>query len=160
MPAAAEQKTQRSTEKKGEVAKVGNLTKSFELRYVATGRAVASSVLAVDRPKVTGDWAGERETQFYDLTVFGDMAENVAACLTKGMRVVVIGNAELQHWADHEGQERVSRAIVVTAIGPDLRWATAQVNKVRRRVPAERPGTNGAATNAPAPPDGIADEDF
>ena len=48
------------------------------------------------RPMVPGDWGGERETDFYDVTAFGSLAVNAAQCLAKGTRVVVTGREEVR----------------------------------------------------------------
>ena len=146
-----EAKPGRQVEKKGEVHKVGNLTRQPELRYLPNGTAVVSTGLAVDRPKVPGNWAGERETMFYELTIFRDLAENAPASLTKGTRVLLVGNAELEHWTDNEGQARTTKRIIVNAIGPDVRWATVTVNRIERRGPGK---------TADEPSAGTSDEDF
>lgn len=136
----ASERDGRSTEKKGTTAKVGNLTHDVELSYSPNGTAIAHTGLAVERPKETGNWAGERVTNFYSVSLFGSVAENAAACLRKGMRVIVVGNAELQHWKDKDGTERTGKQIAANAIGPDLRWATAQVAKVTRKGPGTEDG--------------------
>jgi single-strand DNA-binding protein len=122
--------TEKHIEKKGEVAKVGNLTREPELRFAPSGTAIVSTSLAVDRPKVAGDWAGERETSFYEVTAFGSLGEHVVESLPKGTRVVVIGNAEIEHWVDREGRPRTTKRIIANAIGPDLRWARAAVERI------------------------------
>lgn len=132
---------ERSTKKLGEVARIGNLTKDFELSFSDKGTPYAQGGLAVDTPKTPGDWAGERQTTFIDLVVFRSLAENAAACLKKGMRVVVVGDAEVESWTGDDGKARSSKRILVTGIGPDLRWATAIVNKASR---------NGHAANVVA----------
>jgi single-strand DNA-binding protein len=119
------------TKKLGEVARVGNLTRDFEERTSPSGTVYATTGLAVERPRVPGDWAGERQTTFYDLVVFRSLAENAAKCLAKGDRVVVVGDAEVETWTGDDGQEHTARKILVNGIGPDLRWAVAQVTKVR-----------------------------
>jgi len=123
------EKPERNVEKKGEVAKVGNLTREPELRFTPGGITVASTGLAVERPKTPGNWAGERLTEFYELTAFGSLGEHVVECLHKGTRVVVTGNAEVETWVDGEGKSRTTKRIITNAIGPDLRWARATVER-------------------------------
>jgi single-strand DNA-binding protein len=142
------EKPERHVEKKGEVGKVGNLTRDPELRYSASGTAVCSTGLAVERPKTPGDWAGERTVEFYELTVFGSLCEHVAECLHKGTRVVVVGAAEVETWMDKEGKERTTKRIIANAIGPDLRWARATVERVERSTST---GNNGKAEKEDEP---------
>jgi single stranded DNA-binding protein len=127
---------QRRVEDKGEAAKIGNLTKALELRFAQSGTAYARSSIAVDQPKEPGNWSGERETHFYELTLFGSLAENAAHTFQKGDRVVVVGRAELEHWTDDEGKERTSKKIVANGIGPDVRFTTATIERAKRRTAA------------------------
>jgi single stranded DNA-binding protein len=127
---------QRRVEEKGEVAKIGNLTKPLDLRFAQSGTAYARSSIAVDQPKEPGNWSGGRETHFYELTLFGSVAENATQSFQKGDRVVVIGRAELEHWIDDEGKERMSKKIVANGIGPDLRFTTVTIERAKRRTGA------------------------
>lgn len=120
----------RKSTSKGKTSKVGNLTRDLELRFADNGTAYAHARLAVEDPVIPGDWSGERVTSFYDLTIFGEMAEHAAQSTEKGMRVVVIGRAELEEYTDTDGQRQTAKKILVDAIGPDLRWATAEVVKL------------------------------
>lgn len=120
----------RKSTPKGKTSKVGNLTRDLELRFADSGGAYTHCRLAVEDPVTPGDWSGERVTSFYDLTIFGDMAEHAAQSLGKGTRVVVIGRAELEEYTDENGERCTAKKILVDAIGPDLRWATATVEKV------------------------------
>ena len=115
-----------------------------------TRTAVVRSGLAVDRPKAAGDWAGEQVTDFYELTIFNEIAENARKSLAKGTRVVVVGDAQVEKWTGADGQERTTKRIIVKAIGPDLRWATAKVERTKRPTPGpstESPRTSLGDTN-------------
>jgi single-strand DNA-binding protein len=145
VPDTTEQQTnERNIRKLGEVHKVGNLTRDLDVRYSPNGTGVVRSGLAVDRPKVAGDWSGEQVTDFYELTIFNQLGQNASKSLAKGTRVVVVGDAEVDNWTGDDGQERTTKRIIVKAIGPDLRWATATVERTNRpmsRPPTERPET-------------------
>jgi hypothetical protein len=47
------------------------------------------------------------------------------------MRAVVVGRCEVQHWVADNGQPRMSKRILSDAVGPDLRWATVVVERIR-----------------------------
>lgn len=143
-------KPKRQVEKKGAVARIGNLTRDPELRFGASGTAYANAGLAVETPKEPGNWSGERETVFYELTFFGSLAENAVASLRKGERVVVIGKAEVETWQGDDGKPRTTKRILVDGCGPDLRWATATPARTGRTAPAE-PSTIEAATEEEEP---------
>jgi single-strand DNA-binding protein len=144
--------TERRVEAKGSIAKTGNLTRDMELRFGnESGVAFCRFGLAVETPKERGQWSGERDTTFYECTAFGSLAEHVVE-LKKGTRVNVIGQGELEHWRDGEGNNRTTKRIVVDACGPDLRWATATVERDRRQRSSAEPAAQTADTSA--------DEDF
>jgi len=115
-----------------QVVKVGNLTRDPKRLRSDSGVDYAVCGLAVDTPTVIDDDNGkrvERETRFYDLVCFGTLAENVTACLHKGMRVIVAGRSEIRAYTGDDGSTRVVDRIVADAIGPELRWARAKVTK-------------------------------
>jgi single-strand DNA-binding protein len=113
-----------------EIVRVGNLTRDPDRGFgKERGTPFARFGLAVNRPKVPGDWAGEMLTTFYEVAVFGSLAENVCETLEKGARVVVAGRPEIETWTDNDGQPRETRKIIANAVGPDLRWATAVIKR-------------------------------
>jgi single-strand DNA-binding protein len=115
------------------VTKIGNLTSEPELRFAeSTGKAYCRMRIGVSTPVKAGDWAGERRTDFYDVTAFGSLAENAAESLDKGDRIVVTGQGELRSWTGDNGVEHKGKVIVADALGPDLRWATASVVRTTR----------------------------
>jgi single-strand DNA-binding protein len=114
-----------------EVTKIGNLVKDPELRYTTKGQALCEVDLAVNsRP------GEEKDTEFYRLLIFGPMGENVSESdLGKSSRVIVVGSPDVENWPDKDNPEiiRTRKKIFVTAIGPDLRFATVStVTRVHR----------------------------
>lgn len=101
----------------------GNLVKDPELDRTDGCRAVLNFRIAVDEA------GGSRgETGFFGCVAWGDLAENLAASLAKGQRVVVTG--ELKHRTyEVEGESRSVTEVRVTDAGPSLLWATATVEK-------------------------------
>jgi len=122
--------------------KVGNLTRDPELRFGAKGTPFARAGLAVNRPKTPGNWRGEQVSDFYEITCFGEMAEHAAESLGKGMRVIVVGRAEIEHWKDDTGADRTTKRIIAREVSPSLRWATVIVERV---AGGSSPATNGNA---------------
>ena len=58
------------------------------------------------------------------------MAENVAESLTKGSRALVTGRLQVRTYERRDGGTGVATEVIADEIGPSLRWATAQVEKV------------------------------
>ena len=113
------------------VTLVGNLTRDPELRFTTGGRGVASFGLAVNRRyQQNGEW--QEQTSYFNIVAWGQMGENAAATLTKGMRVLVTGRLEQREYTTREGDKRTAIEINADEIGPSLRWATAQVERTPR----------------------------
>ena len=84
---------------------MGNLTRDPELRYTASGAAVASFGLAVNRKFKQGEeW--KDEVCFVDITVWAKQGENCAQYLNKGSLVFLEGRLNYQTWEADGGQKR------------------------------------------------------
>lgn len=144
------------------VTVAGNITRDPELRFTPSGQAVATFGLAVNRRwqnRQTNDW--EEATSFFDITCWGQMAENVSESLPKGARVLVTGRLEQRSWENQEGERRSKVEIIADEVGPSLRWATAEVTKNERRSGdgGESAQTRSVA-NEPAPAYSYDEEPF
>jgi single-strand DNA-binding protein len=112
---------------------VGNATREPELRFTASGQAVASFGVAVNRRWQNRNNEWEESTSFFDITCWAQLAENVAESIPKGGRVVVTGRLDQRSWETQEGDKRSKVEIVADDVAPSLRWATAQITKNERR---------------------------
>lgn len=113
------------------VTLIGNLTRDLELRYTTGGRAVANGSIAVSRRwKQNDEW--QEETSFFNLVLWSDLAENACASLPKGSRIMCTGRLEQRSYETREGEKRSTVEVVVDAIGPELRWATCEVERISR----------------------------
>jgi len=122
---------------------VGNATREPELRFTASGQAVASFGVAVNRRWQNRNNEWEESTSFFDVTCWAQLAENVAESIPKGGRVVVTGRLDQRSWETQEGDKRSKVEIVADDVAPSLRWATAQVTKNERREGGEGGGFAG-----------------
>ena len=110
---------------------VGNITRDPELRFTAGGKGIASFGLAVNRRwQQNGEW--QEKVSFFNVTAWDTLGENIAASLTKGTRVIVTGRLEQREYETKEGEKRNVVEIVADEIGPSLRWARAEVERISR----------------------------
>jgi len=123
---------------------VGRLGQDPELRFGAKGTPWVSFSVASD--KVIGqpnpDGTRERKTTWIRVKAFNQMAENIAASLSKGAPVVVVGSLELEKWTGNDGVERSELSCIADSVGLDLRRATAEWSKPERTDSAYG-GNNG-----------------
>ncbi len=139
------------------VTLVGNLTRDPELRFTNSGLATVRVGIAVNRRKQNAQGEWEENTSFFDAICWREMAENVAASLGKGSRVVVTGRLEQRTYENREGNTVNVVEVIADEIGPSLRWASATVERNEKKAGGGDFG-GGRAPNRPAPTDATADQ--
>jgi len=113
---------------------IGNVVADPELRFTPSGAAVASfRVASTPRyfDKQANEWK-DGEPLFMTCNAWRNLGENVAETLSKGMRVIVQGSMKQRNWESKEGDKRSSIEVEVNAVGPELTWAKATVERVSR----------------------------
>jgi single-strand DNA-binding protein len=93
---------------------IGNLTKDVELRATQSGKAVASFTIAVNRR--FKNQAGEAVTDFFPVTVWGQLAEVCGRYLAKGKKVAVVGELQTRSYDDKQGVKRYVTEIVADEV--------------------------------------------
>ena len=86
---------------------MGNLTRDPELKYTPGGKSVCSISIANNRVYTKN---GEKvsEVSYFDVEVWGVVAENCAKYLTKGSGIIVEGRLKQDRWEkDGKTQSRV-----------------------------------------------------
>ena len=89
---------------------IGRLTRDPELRYTGNNTPVASFSLAVNRSFTNQQ--GEREADFFNITVWRKQAENVKNYLNQGSQVAVEGRLQTRSYEDKDGQKRYVTEVV------------------------------------------------
>ncbi|MFG1659042.1 single-stranded DNA-binding protein [Micromonospora chersina] len=134
---------------------VGRLTEDPELRFTPNGKAVVKVRLAFNSRRKnpqTDQWE-DGDVFFVDGTAWDREAENIAESLAKGHEVFVTGRMKTRQY-EKDGQKRFATDLMIDAIGPTLKFATAKVDK-NARDNNSGGGRNGGgdpwATAAPTP---------
>ena len=60
---------------------------------------------------------------------WGTLAENVAASVSKGIRVIVEGRLDQRSWETPQGDKRSKIEITADEVSPSLRWASVEVQR-------------------------------
>jgi single-strand DNA-binding protein len=87
----------------------GNLTRDLEMRQTNNGKAVANFSIAVSRPF-------SDETDFFNVTVWGNQAENCAKYLKKGSKVGIVGALQNRSYEANDGTKRTITEIVAEQV--------------------------------------------
>ena len=128
---------------------VGNLTRDPELRFTAGGKGIANFGVAVNRRwQQNGEW--QEKVSFFNVTAWDSLGENIAASLTKGTRVIVTGRLEQREYETKEGEKRNVVEIVADEIGPSLRWARAEVERIACDSGGNSAGGSGSGASSAA----------
>ena len=112
---------------------IGNLTAEPEMRTTSKGDAVCNfSIAATPRQynSQSGQWE-DGQALFMRCTVWRDIAAHCAQSLHKGMRVIAQGRLQQRTYQAKDGTQRTVVEMQVDEIGPSLRYATAQVQKMQ-----------------------------
>jgi single-strand DNA-binding protein len=86
---------------------MGNLTRDPEIKYTNSGKSVCNLSIATNRVYTSN---GEKVTEvsYFDIEVWGAVAENCAKYLSKGRGIIVEGRLKQERWEkDGKTQSRV-----------------------------------------------------
>ena len=92
---------------------VGNLGADPDLKYAASGAAVANISVATSeqwKDKNTGN--KQEHTEWHRVVFFGKLAEIVGEYLRKGSKVYIEGRIQTRKWQGQDGQYRYTTEIV------------------------------------------------
>ncbi len=83
---------------------VGRLTRDADLRFTNSGTPVGKFSIAVNRSRKNGDkW--DEEVNYFDIVLWGRIAEALSKYLLKGKQVAVEGELRQSRW-EQDGQNR------------------------------------------------------
>lgn len=126
---------------------VGRLTRDADLKYTTGGTAVSKLGIAVNKRKKQGDeW--KEEASFFDVTLWGKMAEGLNQYLVKGKQIAIEGELEQERW-EKDGQNHSK--VTITASNVQL-LGGGQTGQTAS-VPAGFP--SGGSAETAAVPDGF-----
>jgi single-strand DNA-binding protein len=142
---------------------VGNLIDNPNLRITPTGAYVCSFRLASTARRY--DRGQDRWIDgaplFIDIICWRRLAEHVAASLGKGDRAVVAGRLQQNEFQTLQGERRRRYEIYAEAVGLELTWHPARVNRAVRGdgTMTVQPGRADGSPPAPGgPPDVVAQD--
>lgn len=134
----------------GQITIAGNLADDPELRFTPSGAAVAAFRVGVTERyrDNSGEWK-DRDTSWYSVQCWRDLAEHVAESFVRGSRVIVSGTMRQRSYETRDGEKRYVWELHADEIGASVRYATVKIHKTARGPAVEDPwndanGGNGA----------------
>lgn len=94
------------------VVLIGRLVADPEHRMTQSGKGVANLRVAVDRK------GREKETDFFDVTAWGQSADFAATYLSKGRLVAIEGRLQVRQYTDKDNTQRKVWEVVSDSIQP------------------------------------------
>lgn len=92
---------------------IGNLGADPEIRFTASGAAVANLRLATTETWTGKDGQKQEQTEWHRLVAFNRLAEICRDYLHKGSRIYVEGRLQTRSWEDQSGTKRYTTEIVM-----------------------------------------------
>lgn len=96
---------------------IGNLTRDPELSETNSGISVCRISIAANRRR-TGD--GEPQTDFFNVTAWRGLADNVAKYCKKGNKISVTGSIQIRQYEANDGTKRTA----VDVVAEDVEFLT------------------------------------
>lgn len=93
---------------------IGNLTRDPELSETPSGVAVCKFSLAVSRDYTNAE--GNRDTDFFNITVWRGRAENCGKYLKKGNKVAIVGSLQTRSYEDKDGIKRNVTDVIASEV--------------------------------------------
>lgn len=89
---------------------IGRWVRDNELRFSQSGKAVLKNTIAVSRP------FKKDETDYFDVTIFGKVAENTANYTGKGSLIGIEGRMQQDKWETDAGEKRTKVGIIANSV--------------------------------------------
>lgn len=95
---------------------IGNLGKDPEVRFTATGKAVARFPVATSEMWNDNDGNRQERTEWHNVIVWGKQGETCGQYLAKGRQVYIEGSIRSRSYDDKTGQKRYVTEIIAQRV--------------------------------------------
>jgi len=93
---------------------IGNLGKDPEMNYTPSGIALTKFTMAVNRITKSNTGEREKETEWFNIIVWRQLAETCNTYLHKGDKVYIEGRLQQRKYTDKNGIERWMTEVIAT----------------------------------------------
>ena len=135
--------------KMNKVILLARLTRDVEVTYTQQGTAIAKMGLAFD-----SGFGDNKKSSFIDVTAFGKRAETINQYFSKGSRILIEAELQLDQWTTDAGEKRSKHALVLSSFSfVDSKGdsqANAQANSVSNSAAPADSAPTQKTEDAPA----------
>jgi single-strand DNA-binding protein len=107
----------------------GNVSQEPEMRVTTSGLNVLSFSVADSYGKDE-----KKKVTFHNITVFGQLAENVASSIKKGDSVIVTGRMETDEYTKKDGTKGKSTKVIADEVGFSMRWTVVMADQTSKTL--------------------------
>lgn len=131
---------------------IGNLTRDPEIKYMASGEAVANVSIACNEQWKNKNGEKQESVEFVNLVFYKKLAEIVGEYCKKGSSIHVEGKMKTRKWQTKEGQDRYTTEIIVNEMqmlggSPEKAAPTCSFADMDDNIPFMRHGARGAGVD-------------
>ncbi len=129
---------------------LGNLGRDPEVRYTASGKAVATFTVATSSRWKDQDGNDQERTEWHRVVAWGRLGEVCGDYLSKGKQVFVEGRIQTREWEDQDGNKRTTVEIIANDL---IMLGGGGFSEDRRSDESQkRPGGAPSGRGSGAPP--------
>jgi single-strand DNA-binding protein len=110
---------------------VGNVTRTPELRFTASGMATTTFSIAINRP------TRDAETDYFTIVCFDKLAQRVAEHVIKGQQVAVTARAQNRSWTNEANNKVTVTEFVAQNVAFGRKPNSANTVAATQEVPVE-----------------------
>jgi single-strand DNA-binding protein len=118
MMTATVQETETITQGLNKVMLIGHLGRSPEMRYTPGGKPVTSFSIVTTYPATSSNGTCHDETDWFNVIVWGALAETCKKDLCTGQRVFIEGRMKTRQWTDADNVQHSCAEVVAQRLIP------------------------------------------
>ena len=95
---------------------LGNITRDPDVRSTSSGQKVTTISVAVNRNWTDATGEKKEQTDYFDIVLWGKLAEVAENYLKKGSKVLVEGRLQNRSWDANDGSKRIKTEIIASEL--------------------------------------------
>jgi single-strand DNA-binding protein len=92
---------------------IGNVTRDIEMKYAASGDAIANFSIACNETWKDKSGAKQERVEYVNLVAYRKLAEIIGEYVKKGSSIYVEGKLQTRKWQAKDGTDRYSTEVIV-----------------------------------------------
>jgi single-strand DNA-binding protein len=129
------------------VTLLGRVGKDPEVRYTASGKAVATFTLATSQRWRDQDGNDQERTEWHRIVAWGRLGEICGEYLGKGKQAYIEGRIQSRDWEDQDGNKRTTFEIIASDL--ILLGGPASDHGSRSETPEKKPSSGQGRPSSP-----------